>query len=616
MSPRSVAVLCTAKRRVMLRTRRTVGLAAVAGIASIVLAACGGSSSGGNTASSSSPSPTTTAESVSANGTLTYALDENLVGFNVNTSAESEFVLQEIMNLVWPQSFIIDPGFTPQLNTDLLQSATQTSASPQTIVYKINPKAVWADGVPIDAADWIYNWQAQSGNPKYKDVNGKPFDAASSTGYNQIKSVTGSDAPGSGCSPGTAAKHTAGLCPNGKTVTVVFAKPFPDWQALFGDVVPAHIAQKVGWNTGFSGTGANWKNALSGSWYSISRYTPNQSVVLTRNPKYWGTPGNLSKIVFRIVSSDDSEPPALANGDVNFLTPEAVTTSFVQQVLKIPGVTAKVVPGLEFEHLDFNEANAYLAKTQVRQAIAYGTNRKQIIARTVGEINPAIVPLGNRMFVNNQPEYVDNGSAYDTVNPTKAKSLLSGLGFKMGSDGYYQPNYGPLKGKDLAFTITTTTGNPTRSQTEQLFQTQMKAIGIKINIHNEDADTYFGTSLPKGQYDIGEFAWVATPFVSSNQSLYCSYTNAANCGQNWIHFANKTVDKDMANGASATSPATEAADFNAADKVLWAKMATLPIYQYPVYFAWQNKYGNVAPNASSTGATWNAQRWGLKTSAS
>ena len=79
----------------------------------------------------------------------------------------------------------------------------------------------------------------------------------------------------------------------------------------------------------------------------------------------------------------------------------------------------------------------------------------------------------------------------------------------------------------------------------------MKAIGIKINIQNYDASTFFGTNLPSGTYQIGEFAWVATPFVSSNQSIYCSYTNTNNCGQNWTHSANAQVDTDMKNGAEA-----------------------------------------------------------------
>ena len=81
----------------------------------------------------------------------------------------------------------------------------------------------------------------------------------------------------------------------------------------------------------------------------------------------------------------------------------------------------------------------------------------------------------------------------------------------------------------------------------------MKAIGIKINIQNYDANTFFGTNLPNGTYQIAEFAWVSTPFVSGNQSIYCSYTNTTNCGENWTHYANPQVDKLMKEGSQATS---------------------------------------------------------------
>ena len=399
------------------------------------------------------------------------ALDENLAGFNINTSAANEFVLQEILDVVWPQPYIVNAALKPVLNTQLLSSVTVTT-NPQTITYNINPKAVWQDGTPIDADDFIYNWQAQSGNSACTDVGGKPYDAASTSGYDQIASVTGSNPPGgAACDPGSAADRNAGLCPNGKTVTVKYSTPFADWQGLFTNLVPAHIARTVGWNTGFSGAA----QTISGSWYEIQSYTNNQSVVLVRNPKYWGTPGKLDKIVFSFFNDDTQEVPALQNNEVQVINPTSVSTSIVQTAAQIPNVTKATVPGLEFEHLDFNEADPYLAKLQVRQAIAYGTNRQEIISHTVGEISPGLKPLGNRMFVATQPQYVDNGGQYATVNDSKAESLLKGLGFKKASDGYFQPNYGPQKGQDLTFTIQSTTGNAIRSQTEQLFQAQMKA---------------------------------------------------------------------------------------------------------------------------------------------
>ncbi|MGB7051802.1 MAG: ABC transporter family substrate-binding protein, partial [Acidimicrobiales bacterium] len=558
--------------------------------------------------SSSTSSPTTGA--VKTGGTLTMALDEDLSGFNINTSAADEFVLQEILDLVWPQAFIVNSNLQPVLNTQLLTSATETSTSPQTIVYNINPKAVWQDGTPINADDFIYNWQAQSGNPAWTDVGGQPYDAASTTGYDQIASVTGSNPPnGAACDPGSAADRNAGLCPNGDTVTIKYTTPFADWKSLFTNIVPAHIARTVGWNTGFSGP----SQTISGSWYEIQSYATNASVVLVRNPKYWSTPGKLDKVVFQFFSDDTQEVPALQNNEVQIINPSTVNNSIVQTAAQVPGVTRQTLPGLEFEHFDFNEADPYLAKLQVRQAIAYGTNRPEIISHTVGEISSGIQPLGNRMFVNSQAPYVNNGSQYDTVNVAKAESLLSGLGFKK-VNGYYEPNYGPQSGSPLTFTIQSTSGNTIRAETEQLFQAQMKTIGIKINIQNYDANTFFGTNLPNGTYQIAEFAWVSSPFTSGNQSIYCSYTNTADCGENWIHYANPQVDKLMKEGTQASSQAQEAADYNAADKILWQDMATLPLYQKPQYFAYSSKYANIVPNTSEVGVPWNGNLWGVKAS--
>ncbi len=299
--------------------------------------------------------------------------------------------------------------------------------------------------------------------------------------------------------------------------------------------------------------------------------------------------------------------PALQNKEINIFNPATLSLSIVQTANQVPNTTKATLPGLEFEHFDFNQADPYLAKLQVRQAIAHGTNRQSIIARH-----------GRRDLQGHQPARepharVDpagrtRAPATRTV-PSQSINLLKAAGFKKASDGYFQPNYGPQKGKDLTFTIQSTSGNPIRSQTEELFQAQMKAIGIKINIQNYDANTFFGTNLPGGTFQIAEFAWVTTPFVSGNQSIYCSYTNTTNCGENWNHSANTNVDKDMASGASAPSQTAEINDFNKADSVLWQNMVTLPLYQKPQFWAWSNNLKGVLPNTSSVGVTWNAEDW-------
>jgi peptide/nickel transport system substrate-binding protein len=557
---------------------------AVLAAASLVLAACGGSSAGGG--------GTSGAGTVKSGGSLTFALDEDLAGFNVLYANDSEFVLQEIIDQVWPMVFIVQPNLKPKLNTDVVTSAKVTSTSPQTVVYKINPKATWSDGTPISAADFIYNWQAQSGSPKYKDVGGKAFLPASTSGYNQISSITSSN--------------------NGKTATVVFSKPFGDWQSLFWPLIPAHIAKKVGFNGGFQTFGPAVQ--VSGGPYEIKSYNKGATLVEVRNPHYWGKPGKLSKIIYRFILDDSQQPPAIQNGEANIVNPALAAISFYDSVKSISNFTTTVKPGLEFQHLDFNEANPYLAKTSIRQAIAYGTNRQQMVSRIVSPMDPSIKPLQNRLWMATQPQYQDTSGGFGAYNPAKAKTLLKGAGMTMGSDGYFQPTFGPEKGKDFTLSVSTTSGVPVRSQIEQLFQASMKNIGVKINIKNYDANTLFGTVGPKGEFDIIEFAWVLSPFDSGNQPIYCSYTNAGVCGENWDHYANPTVDK-LFNQANSTIDTTKsAALYNQIDTILWKDMVTLPLFQQPQLFGWSDTYGNLIPNTSNIGIPWNANQWGLKSS--
>jgi peptide/nickel transport system substrate-binding protein len=571
-----------------MKNKRIFGGLALALAGMTALAAC--SSSGSS--SSSTPSSSSSASSVKSGGTFTYALDQDIAGFNINQATDSEFVLQEIMNQVWPTVYVIPNTLQPQLDTNYVTSATVTSTSPQTVVYQINPKAVWSDGVPFNAADFIYNYQANSGNPKYTDVGGKAFEPASTSGYNQVKSVTGSN--------------------GGKTVTVVFSTPFSDWKSLFSDMMPAHIAKVVGFNNGFQTFNAAVK--VSGGPFEIQSYTQGQDLVEVRNPKWWGTPAPLDKLIFRFFADDNQIPPALQNSEVNGANPAQASLQFKDAIAAVPNLTTTVEAGLEFQHMDFNQANPYLAKLDVRQAIAFGTNRADMVNRIVGPITTAVKPLNNRIFVPGQPQYQDTSGGLGAFDPAKAKQLLQASGMTMGSDGYFHPSSGPQAGKDLTFTISTTSGEPVRAEIEQLFQSYMKNIGIKINIQNYSPNTLFGTVGPKSEYDIIEFAWVSTPFPSGNQPIYCSYTNANLCGENWNHFANPQVDALFTQAAATLDPAKAATLYNQADALLWKNMVTLPLFQQPQLTTWTSTFGNIVPNTSSVGLTWNAQTWGVKAS--
>ena len=139
----------------------------------------------------------------------------------------------------------------------------------------------------------------------------------------------------------------------------------------------------------------------------------------------------------------------------------------------------------------------------------------------------------------------------------------------------------------------------------------MKAIGIKINIQNYDANTFFGTNLSSGSTrSASSPGWPRRSCPATSPST-ARTPNTTNCAQNWTHSANSQVDQLMKDGARAPSTSKENTDYNKADAILWHNMVTLPLYQKPQFWAWSNNLKGVVPNTSSVGVTWNAENWSI-----
>jgi peptide/nickel transport system substrate-binding protein len=549
------------------RLRPARWAALLVGLALIAAACGGGDDSGGGGTSGG------TAE-IKPGGTLNYAADQEPTGFNNRTSANNGTSVYNVVINLFPQPFHAQPDFTVKLDETFMDSAEQTSADPQTIVYKIKQNAVWSDDTPITADDFEYFWKQQNGTIKANDV-------ASTTGYDQIESVEGSD--------------------NGKTVTVVFKSPYTDWKGLFDGVLPSHYITKQdgGWNTGLDKEPAK---IPSGGPFVIKDYTAGQSLTLARNDKFYGPKANLDSIVFRFLPESTTQPAALQNNEVDLIYPQPQLDQ-VQQVKALADVNSEINFGLSFEHFDFNFKNEFLADAAVRKAIATGTNIEEIVNRTVKQFSDKATPLGNRIWLNNQPQYQDHFGQYGKGDVAAAQKLLEGAGYTKGADGVYAKG-----GKKISLRISTTAGNKLRETQGELFQAQMKEVGIDIKIANLDSQKLFGDALPNGNFDIANFAWVGTPFaVSSNQDIY-----RTGGGGNYGNYSNPKVDAMFKQAIAETDEAKSAELANQIDQLITEDMATIPLYQKPTFIAYRNTFVNIRDNATSEGPLYNAGTWGQK----
>jgi len=570
-------------------TKRYAALIATGIAGAMVLSACGGSSGGGSSSSSGG---------TASGGRVVYGeptpFPENLFPY---ISAGNSTATNDVIVRVLPSAFNVEPDFSVKWDQNVLASepTLSNSGGKQVNVYKINSKAVWSDGKPITADDFALTWKV---NHSADPAQGGCDATLSTNGYANIESVKGSD--------------------NGKTVTVTYSEPYSDWQSLFSTMLPAHLMDNSDPVALCKTITAGWPIAdglpsdISGGPFQVLKKNIDagaQALVLTPNPKWWGDKASLSQLVIQEIGNDPSKTvQGLQNQEIGVAYPQP-QLDLVSQINGLkPNVTSKTSFGLSFEHLDMNTQDKNLADINVRKAIAMALDRQTIVDQTVGQFSSDAQVLNNRLYVNNQPEYKDNAPAqYKKADPAGAKALLQQSGYTLGPDGIFTGKNGKLQ-----FQIMTTANNPLRETTIEVMIPMLKAAGIAATFNaNPDifGDTDKPTSLVAGGFQMALFAWVSTPFVSSNQSIY--YSPANGLGQNYTRTGTPEIDALLSKMVSEPDPAKTADLANQVDKALWDQMATLPLYQKPTFIAYQSNIKNVQDNASQTGPLWNAEKWAL-----
>jgi ABC-type transport system substrate-binding protein len=211
-----------------------------------------------------------------------------------------------------------------------------------------------------------------------------------------------------------------------------------------------------------------------------------------------------------------------------------VATSDGLQVTNLPFLQQAKAQGLVdyhaqastvWEHFDMNQwpwddRLPWFAKTEVRQAVGFGTNRQQMTEEILyGEVEPmrSWIPADSWAFNPDVKEY-----AYD---PEQAKELLASVGFEdkdgdgvLEAYGYSGTYYDGTEwsipdGTPFEISFNTTTGNAMREALSQIFQANMADIGVKVNLDLLPASVYFADDGPLSQrrFDICEYAWVSDP---------------------------------------------------------------------------------------------------------
>ncbi len=384
------------------------------------------------------------------------------------------------------------------------------------LTFTIRADATWGDGVPVTTNDVKFT---------YEFGRSKESAVANAEMYREILGVDVKDDK-------TFTLHWDRLSYNYAAINDFVLLPAHIERAAFTE--PAQYRVRTHYATNPTEAG------LYNGPYRISEFVAGSHIGLEPNPHWRGTAPQFKRITLRAIENTAALEANLLSGTIDMIAGE-IGLPLDQAIAfeKRHGGEFNIIykPGLTFEHVDCNLDNPILADVRVRQALLLGLDRETLV-KTVFAGRQAVangfVEPQDAGFTDDVPKY-----PYD---PGRAKQLLDEAGWQASAGGIRKN----AEGKMLSLELATTAGNRSRELVEQVLQSQWRALGADIRIHNEPARVLFGETLPHRRFDLAMYAWMTSP-ENSPRSIFRSneVPNAANgyAGENLAGYKNPAMDR-------------------------------------------------------------------------
>ncbi|GLW62798.1 hypothetical protein Arub01_10420 [Actinomadura rubrobrunea] len=488
-------------------------------------------------------------------GTLRWPVPEFPTQWNFYHVNGTKSVVSDVVQGLLPHVMRVDEKAVPRPVPEYVESAKVTwEGSEQVVTYRINPKARWSDGRPITYRDFAAQARALSGHDRR-------YQAAVTTGYRYIRRVErGSD---------------------DREAVVRFAKPFADWKALFSPLYPASTMADP------EAFGAAWQGRMgptAGPFRVAKIDRTAKTVTVVRDPKWWGRPAKLDRIVYRAMDAA-AMPGAFANGEIDLMDIN-VDAGALRRAADVPNADIRRAGGPDWRQFTLNAASPLLADVRVRRAVLLGIDRDALARAALGELGWPAQTLGNHFFMNTQEGYQDNSGELGRYDPAAAERLLDEAGWRR------QGKYRVKDGRTLALRFVVPAGMPGSRQEGELTRAMLARIGIRVDVWPVPVDDLFDQYVTPGNFDIVPFSWLGTAFPMSALRSVFSTPKGDRIQQNYARLGTPDIDALLDKAAHEVDQDRARRLINEADRLIWRLATVLPLYQRPQIVAIRSDLAN------------------------
>lgn len=441
-----------------------------------------------------------------------------------------------------------------------------------TLVFELDPRARWHDGVPVTARDIVWSFE------RTRDSTVDPDRALL---LREVTTVTAE---------------------NDHRVVIRFRRAYPEqfYDATYQvQPLPAHLIDTIP-PARFAGS-AFVRNPIGNGPYRWGHREPGRLLELSANASFFLGAPKIDRVVILFARDADARMNMLLEGSVDAYE-NVPQVSGPPRLAANPDYRLEAQPSYDLVYLLFNE-RAYgdrtrphpiLGDPEVRRALAMGINRAPLLQSTYGtHVRIADAPVTGAHWTTG---LVPHGIGYD---PSGAKALLDRRGW-IDHDG---DGVRDKEGVPLTLRLNLYSGSATRGVMAPQIQQQLRQLGAQIEIVRLDGPVWAGRRR-SGQFDI-DFS--NTTMDPSPNGIVQSWTCAGRSGSNVGQYCDPAVDSLLERAM--TSTRNIEANWRTAYAALQRDVPAVFLASPMTLFAVHTRYRNVIIQPSSFySAIW---RWSV-----
>lgn len=251
----------------------------------------------------------------------------------------------------------------------------------------------------------------------------------------------------------------------------------------------------------------------------------------------------------------------LLRGEIDMLQND-LPFELVSHLSKESNISVTKGRGSNFTYLGFNFQDEETSNLKLRQAIAHGLNREEIIKYVMGgsaiEASALLPP----------DHWAGLALPYIQYNPEKARLLIREAGYVGG------------KRPSLVYK---TSSNPFRIRLATVIQTQLQDVGIDVELRSYDWGTFYG-DIKAGRFQMFSLSWVGIKTPDIFRYVFHSDSVPPN-GANRGRFFDTTTDQLIDSAETATDLESQAKYYQQLQAHLLSSLPYVPLWYEDHVFA-------------------------------